>query len=1223
MTIKSEDIKLLQSQVLLDTDEGGGQMTGKEIIDGLSNNLFADVSELDRTYGRISMRKSYAAILTPDTDSYYGAHAIITRPPIDPNVSVSMFTTRDWFDTRTKARDVVERYLARGPKWAGHLLEKQLVGQRAIQICMFPSDPEPKIGQGLSLIQDEDKATEFEQYVRITKISSVERLFLIDGKTEIRKVLTLEITDPLRYTFEGITPQDFKANSTARAQVRDTRIADAATYYGLSQLLAPALRNTRSIQVNSIFTQLIPSAQKEVGLADLTAASQLGVYLNGSTAEVTTNYPFLNWGSNINIYLGLGVTPGSLKLYAGSPIVDDGQGKLMSTSNLQIGTIEYDKGLLKFNSSFWAGSGGATAKFIPAVKATRVADTACIAITQENRGYVYTITLLPIPAPQTLVVSYMAQGKVYYLYDIGNGELRGADVAFGVGTINYITGTVILTLQTYPEADSDIIFSWGKQVSSFTRADLVVAPSKFNITLTNQGIVPGSVTLKWKVAGVDKTAKDTGAAGLISGDVTGTINYASGVIDLTPSVLMQNGTSVTATYQFGTAKEKTFSAPTRNAQGQIILTLPNEGGAVIQKSVELEYNVDILDSNELGTTTETLSDFQPPPNFWSRDPLVQVFDDGNGALKRNDGIVVKDGAIDYAARVITFNPEYQVSIPKPKWGWVPIGQERVAVAGGQTALKTTNRYQLTGWQYVPTLATMPIENGYVKIKWRATADANTITETFQVGKPRFDLTPGYVETIVQGSVAFKVGTRRYIDRAGVLYHSVNPATGSGVQGGTVQYATGIVSLDDWEPGVPNTLTLESLVTEMGVEPVDSVVFRTPVTPLRPSSIEIRAVPIAGNSGQQVVAKPDAQGRFSTPWVQGTVDYTSGVVRLAFGTIITVTPADKVQPWFDQNQVFIVGGVEKFFRAKPVYADSIRYNATGYSYLPLNADTLGLDPVRLPFDGKVPIYRVSEVVVIHNTETTPFPSNAGVGAMLDVGRARLSYAKVYDQNGLELDTDMYKVDLDAGVVTLKNNFSLGALVPPLKAEHRIEDMGVITDVQINGMLTLNIALSHDFPAKTSYASSALIIRDMQSRVFNKFSQESWTNIWSDSRIGNIIIGQYNDVLYPIEVTNKGATTERWMLIFTSVTSFRIIGQNLGQIGVGDIGSDTAPINPATGVPYFRLKAGGWGSGWSAGNVLRFNTAGANFPIWLVRTVLQGDSSVINDSFQVQIRGDINR
>jgi hypothetical protein len=219
--------------------------------------------------------------------------------------------------------------------------------------------------------------------------------------------------------------------------------------------------------------------------------------------------------------------------------------------------------------------------------------------------------------------------------------------------------------------------------------------------------------------------------------------------------------------------------------------------------------------------------------------------------------------------------------------------------------------------------------------------------------------------------------------------------------------------------------------------------------------------------------------------------------------------------------------------------------------------------------------------------------------------------------------MYTTDLDAGTAALKPNYVLGTLTLPLRAEHRVEDMALITDVQINGRLTLNKPLTHAYPANTSVISSAMVFGDLQARAFGKFSQESWGGVWSDSIIGNPTTAQYNDTLYPIATTNRGSLEENWALIFTTSTAFRVVGKNVGQIAVGNTSTDLTPLNPATGAPYFTLQAAGWGSGWAAGNVTRFNTAGANYPVWVARTVLQGPVTAQDDSFQLQIRGDIDR
>lgn len=1221
MTIQTADIKVLKSQVLLDTTDGGGAMTGSEVIDGQSNNLFPDISELDRTYGRIALRKAFAAILTSTTDSYYGAHAIISRMPEDPRVSVSLFSTKDWFDRRTAARDNVERYLTMGPLWAGHLLEKQLIGQKAIQIAMRPQDDEPKVGQGLGLVQNEGLGTEFSQFVRVTKVSAVERTFVDYQNRDItRKVVTVEISDPLLYTFEG--PSVYKAvqGHSGPAICRDTRVANAATYYGITSLAAPGQINDGSIMVTDIFTQLVPSAQTETPLMDLNASGLSSLYVPGNDAVISTTVGSAI-GPGQRLYIGNAVYPGTLKLTAGSQITDNGG--VLYQGTIVVGTIDYGSGLLTFNNNQPSHTGTKTLEFKPAATPQRVQDTACISILQDIRGYNYTITLDPIPMPGSLIVSYVAQGRVYYLYDKGNGEVRGVDAAFGSGAINFTTGTVLITTGALPDAGTDLIFSWGKRSSTFTRGGTAVKPAAFDIKLANEQAVPGSVVVTWTVEGVAKTATDNGN-GVFTGDATGTINYARGEISLTPTVLYQQGTEFKVNYQFGPPNEQRFAMPTRGPDGSISLVLPAEaGGSIIPKSLELTWNVDIV-------VPESFIEVTVTPRPIMVDPLVQAFDNGSGGIRRADG-GTQPGTVNYSTRTITFIPELPVKVPVPQMFTKSVGTERSTVNnedGTQTTTaKTTYRRTASGWFMEDSIATMPYdERGYVIVRWRTAAGGSAVEETFTPGAITFDLTDGYAETIVQGSVRFRLGGRTYIDRLGSLYHSIDTATGSGVAAGSLSYQTGKVTLLDWAPSAANTIDLRSLVTEMNVDPIDEVTFRIPVIPVRSGSVQVRAVPTEfPHEASAIMTTADANGRFNNEYMFGVVDYQTGVVRIKFGQKLTVTPEVSSKPWYNEDASFVEFGVKKVVKPRFVYADTVLYNAVAYTYMPLAADVLGLDPVRLPSDGRVPIFRQGDVAVVHNTQDIAFPTSPvpGVGTTLDVGRDRLSYIKVYDANNVPVDPTMYNVDLEDGIVVLNSNYVQGSLVLPLRAEHRIEDMSLISDVQINGQLALTRPLTHAFPSPGSFVSSALIFGDLQARAHSKFSQESWTSVWQDTPIGNPILAQYNDVLYPIQVSNRGAAEEKWALIFTSSTAFRIVGRSIGQIGTGDINLDIAPINPATGVPYFTLRALGWGSGWVAGNVLRFNTAAANYPLWLARTVLQGPATAQDDSFQVQIRGDIDR
>jgi hypothetical protein len=201
MAILEGDIKLLKSAVLDDVPEGGGMATGLAVIDGVSNNLFPDISELDRTYGRIALRKVFPAVLTDTVDGYYGAHVIVAQAPADPRVSAALFTTRSWSDVRTSAQNKLESYLALGAETRFILYGNHLVGQRSVQVHCHRSVATPGVGDVFGLVQ-RDAPSNY-QYVRVIRIiaRSIDQVFTDPYGDYLRDVLVLEISDPLRLAF--------------------------------------------------------------------------------------------------------------------------------------------------------------------------------------------------------------------------------------------------------------------------------------------------------------------------------------------------------------------------------------------------------------------------------------------------------------------------------------------------------------------------------------------------------------------------------------------------------------------------------------------------------------------------------------------------------------------------------------------------------------------------------------------------------------------------------------------------------------------------------------------------------------------------------------------------------------------------------------------------------------------------------------------------------------
>ena len=515
------------------------------------------------------------------------------------------------------------------------------------------------------------------------------------------------------------------------------------------------------------------------------------------------------------------------------------------------------------------------------------------------------------------------------------------------------------------------------------------------------------------------------------------------------------------------------------------------------------------------------------------------------------------------------------------------------------------------------------ESTDITVKYRDASGLNSSSKIVTGDKLRLDLTQGFDEQILTGSARFKVGVDTYLDRSGTLYRNVDPSNNSGIASGVIQYGTGEVEIDSWTPNTDNTIQLQSLTTTTDLPPINRISFRTPLIPLRPQSL---TVVVASLEFGQFTLTSDASGKIETSKAHGQVNHDTGFVDIYFYTKTKVTPENRpvleAKDWYDPLLEYIELG-ETYINV-PVWVDasSVHYNAIAYTYIPLDSEILGLSATRLPIDGRVPIFRVGGIGVISASKAFELPDNTA-GKTYSLADQRISWLELEDSAGTKVPYNMYVVDYDYGKFTLNGDFALNALVAPLTAKYRYQDMLLIRDVQINGQLTFTKPVTHNYDAENSIVGSALVINDMQARYTRKFVQPTWSSVWADEAAGGVISANYNDALYPIAVTNNGNIQERWALVFTDATNFRCVGEYSGQIGTGSVNTDFAPINPVTGVPYFIVKKEGWGSGWANGNVLRFNTIAATYPVWVIRTVKQSEPTVLSDQFQIMLRGDIDR
>jgi len=1189
--MNASDIKLFEAEVHdIDVSETGGAPTGREIIDGRSNNLFPDIPELSRVLGEVSIRLAYLGADTPDRNVFRGARAFVGKVPGDPRVSVVLFQP-EFFDRRTDMQRTIEGYLSRGPRWAGYLFDNHIKGQRAITLLQREGAELPPVGKTLLIVANEGLATEAEQYVRVTDVSSVVRSFTIaDGSTTRtfkRAVVTCEISDPLERDFLGVEATDLDAGApfNGKAVVRDTIVADAARYYGASPLTAPAGVGDLRVSVASVRSALVPAAQTEIPIVDARPNQSIaGALAAGGGGELTITTA-ANFDEDTALYVGGSVLPGSLTM-SGAASLYDRAGVLLDASGAQVGTVDYVNGVLT-PAAGRSYPGTKTIRYRLGADPGTASLSMSVAVTAGSRGSAWAFVLNPLPAAASLRVSFMSGGRWYVLSDAGDGALRGADSAFGAGQLNRSTGSAVVTLGALPDVGSRIILQWAPTTT--VQGGSGASRAYFEINL-GRPVAPGTLALGWEIAGAAKAATD--AAGLLSGDGIGSVDYNVGRIRLSPNVLPAPGTQITVAVSDAASSG---SGPLALTDAGSTLTGTLAPG-VSQGSVAITATLDYTWPAELYNA----------PAFHE----YQIVDQA-GALKivQGDGTLsAAVGTVNYSTGAIAINKAVPalVSYPIQTYGieYVQAGAEmrptHVAKAYVSQSAAATVRAAGASARY-----TSGVGAGGSAVY---DCGALFVPDVSRLEAPdSWQRMATVGEGYVSGAFMARIGQNRLVNRAYGQQIYMNPPVDTTDWAAPVGSLIGAVArLTTWPAGESSAVQIDAASGTYGGLTVDRCVFRFPTAPMRPGSITVSAERL---DGTLINATGDASGVVDTADMVGVVDYATGVVDVVFKT----AEGSDTSPWALQLTALGYAGAGKV-KVGHVKADSIRVAGVAYTYLPLPANIIGLNAVRLPSDGQVFVFRPGDVVVIHHTASTA-PANVSVGQTISVGRGRLARLRVIGSDGVAIASG-WTANLDAGTATFDN---VTGYAQPVTLEHMVKDEVLASEVLISGEIVLSRQLTHDFPSG-SVVSSALLVGNLSARVPLVFDQQSWTNVWSDDLIGNGVVASLNLISHPIIVTNDGAVTERWAILFSNTTTFRLIGEHVGVIAEGNVANDFSPLNPFTGQPYFTLPAAAWGGGWSTGNVVRINTVGALHPIGCARTVQQGDATLADDSFTLVVMGD---
>lgn len=1203
MTINEGSIALLASQSMDDESNGGGAASGIEIVDGASNAIFPDISARDRITGKVRLRKIFVAIRTALTEGYYGAMAYISRPPSDPNVSVTMFDTRSHFDTRADAVSRMEAYLAPGPAWGGYLFENHIQGQRNITLLQRVGSDLPTVGGVLVLVADEGTAAEFMQFVRVTRVTYTRREFenedLTSGTYE-RWIVSCEISERLSRDFRGSSAIRKDANQNAggagKTIVRSSVVADSASYAGISPLSVAATTGALSVSVGSIFSQLVPSSQTDIPVVDATPALSISALMASSQAPVviTTSAPL---SASAGLFLGASCYPGSLKIDTNGETINDANGVLYVGTE-EVGVIDYDNGVLSVPAGGRSFTAAKRIEFKQAASPTVVTDSASIAVTTETRSLSCALTLDPVPAPGSLTVAYRALGKWYVLRDQGSGDIKGGDVSHGAGRLSFVSGGLACTFGALPDVGSQIVLSWGT-TSQSAAMPAVSTAGGFTLALGNS-VPAGTVTLSWLQGEATKTA--TASGNTLSGDATGTINRSSGDIEFCPASLIPDGTQVTVTFP---AAEMVSSAPSFMTLTDSGATWTGTAGMAVAPGT---FGGDI----EIRARSATMN--APPgvsASFDSYDISARraIRDDGAGKIgvtsTASDGTAsfAACGTIDYASGNVIIQKNFEAI------GFVVSElKQNVTLAGALV---------ISGWSAglainTPSACYATGAGGVGSLKFSGSAGTNSETLTVAASGWHVKFPRGLGARWVPGSVRIEFGGKVLLDRAGRLLADIDPATGAGADVGAIDYISGIFTPSSLLGASSPIARRVAALEQSGAMTVTGCTFRTPVAPIRSGSLGLAAT-LSGPAARVITGTFGIGGYLITDDMVGVCDAETGTARVWYRAAGAPESAQTLD-----LSAWKIPGVTKICPAL-VLAETQRFACVGYAYVPLDAEVIGVAPTRLPQDGRVPIFQAGGVAIVHHTATTS-PATVSNGQTIDVGRTRLAKLRVIGADGQRI-AEGFTRDLDAGTVSFTE---VSGYSQPVRVEHRISDAMLIREAQISGQISLSQRLTHDFPLG-SYVSSAILLQPdpLQARVTEMFDQATWSSRWQDTVDGSGCNATYNVIQSPIRLRNDSTITERWLIRFTNTTTFDLIGEHLGQIASGNTATDFAPVNPTTGQPYFTLSAAGWGSGWSAGNCLRINTEGAMPPLWLARTVQQGPATVDDDWTQIDIDGDIDR
>lgn len=517
MPLQQADIRFAKSANMADVPEGGGPPAAALLVSGRSNELLNDISEETRTTGRTEIVQLHSVLLNGDQAPLLGANVIIADPPADENVSIAMLSLKNPFATRAEIAKRIEGGMADAAEFNGYLLGNHFATMRSAQIFQREGAALPALGKTFVLIYNEGLAGERRQRMRIKTASSEVRTFtqIVNGTlTDFKaQLVTCELFDALLYDFPGSEPSRLFARESNKTKIRETVYNDAGLFYSATRLAEPCAINDTWLQLDSIYTRIVPNSRTEAASVDQRPASRHSIVLAESPRRVEVGITphtqriridEVNAALTQVFQLTPLPAPGTLVIDYWSlgnryTLTDDGEGKLVGSGG---GAVSYT-----------TGAGTLTLKAIPDIGSlitlshgSPTAYTNRSAQGAQVRAPEFAFMLEGAAAdgtgaervvPGSLSLGYTSGGTLRTITDNGSGRLQGA----GSGVIDYPSRSVLVRPQYMPDAGGqlDINYQLDSTVTELLTPGAPDAGGYIAITLAQQPAA-GTLQLQWAVA---------------------------------------------------------------------------------------------------------------------------------------------------------------------------------------------------------------------------------------------------------------------------------------------------------------------------------------------------------------------------------------------------------------------------------------------------------------------------------------------------------------------------------------------------------------------------------------------------------------------------------------------------------------------------------------------------------------------------------------------------